>query len=181
MPRHLINDVIKPWEELNALLVNPFAVEPGLSDITRLASSLSISIKHQVDFRKGSKRESKFRKEVEIASLENRMISDVADAAKHGKLRDPARYNRLNVASCFEYKPNRGYRFIRNSITILYENANEYDFMTTSLAATKYWMAYLGISLGRELIVSEGPEEFSPTAYLYYNPAYCTRAMAESW
>src|SRR5258706_9729579 len=87
MTLRLINDVIKPWEELNSLLVQRLALQPDLSDITRLASALAVSIKHQADLR-GVPRNA-----VDSASNENRIISDVADATKHGQLRDSSRNN----------------------------------------------------------------------------------------
>jgi hypothetical protein len=34
-------------------------------------------------------------------------------------------------------------------------------------------MGHLGFSLNRDLPVSEGPAEFFPSAYLYFNPKYC--------
>lgn len=37
----------------------------------------------------------------------------------------------------------------------------------------RYWMGHLGFSLNRDLTVSEGPAEFFPSAYLYFNPKYC--------
>lgn len=167
MTLKLINDVIKPWEELNALLVERFAFQPDLSGVTRLASALAVSIKHQADVRGVS------RSAVDNASVENRLMSDVADAAKHGQLRDPARNNKLYVASCFEYAGNRGFRFIRNSVTIAHASSGEHDFMVTSLTALRYWMGQIGFSLNRELAVAEGPAEFFPSAYLYFNPRYC--------
>jgi len=167
MTLRLINDVVKPWEELSALLAQRFAFQPDLSDITRLASSLAVSIKHQADLRSMS------RNTVDSASNENRLMSDVADAAKHGQLRDPSRNNTLYVASCFEYSSERGFRFIRNSVAIARASAGELDFMATALAATQYWMGVLRFSLNRSLAVAEGPDEFFPTAYLYFNPKYC--------
>jgi hypothetical protein len=44
-----LNDVVKPWDELNALLAKRLALQPDLSDVTRLAGSLAVAIRHQVD------------------------------------------------------------------------------------------------------------------------------------
>lgn len=167
MTLRLINDVVKPWEELNALLVQRFAFQPDLSDVTRLASGLAVSIKHQADLRGIS------RTVVDSASNENRIMSDVADAAKHGQLRDPSRNNRLDVASCFEYAAGRGFRFIRNAISIQYATFGELDFMVTAVAAAQYWMDSLGFTLNRKLALGEAPDEFFPSAYLYFNPKHC--------
>lgn len=152
---------------MNALLVQRFAFQPDLSDVTRLASALAVSIKHQADLRGIT------RTVVDGASNENRIMSDVADAAKHGQLRDPSRNNRLEVASCFEYAASRGFRFIRNSISIQHATFGELDFMVTALAAAQYWMDSLGFTLNRKLALGEAPEEFFPSAYLYFNPKYC--------
>ena len=100
-------------------------------------------------------------------------MSDVADAAKHGLLDKPERRNKLCVASCFEYSEGRGFRFIRTSITIEHASAGQHDFMSTSLAALRYWMQRIGLSLQKELAVREGGNEFFPTAWLTYNPQYC--------
>lgn len=167
MTLRLINDVVKPWEELNALLAQRFAFQPDLSDVTRLASTLAVSIKHQADLRGMS------RSSVDSASDANRLMSDVADTAKHGQLWDSSRNNSLHVASCFEYGADRGFRFIRNSVSIAHATSGEVDFMATALAASQYWMDILGFTLNRKLSVAEAANEFFPTAYLYFNPKYC--------
>lgn len=167
MTLRLINDVVKPWEELNVLLAQRFAFQPDLSDVTRLASALAVSIKHQADLRRMP------RSSVDSASDANRLMSDVADTAKHGQLRDSSRNNSLHVASCFEYGAGRGFRFIRNSVSIAHATSGEVDFMVTALAASQYWMDILGFTLDRKLAVAEAADEFFPTAYLYFNPKYC--------
>lgn len=167
MTLRLINDVVKPWEELNALLVQRFAFEPCMSDVTRLASALAISIKHQADLR-GVQRSA-----IDNASDENRLLSDVADAAKHGSLRDPSRNNKLYVAACFEYAAGRGFRFLRNSVTIAHASSGDKDFMVTALVAAQFWMNRLAFSLNKPLSISEGPDDFFPTAHLFFNPKYC--------
>lgn len=121
------------------------------------------------------------RNTIDSASNENRLLSDVADAAKHGQLRDSSRNNKLYVASCFEYAAERGFRFVRNSVTIAHTSAGEKDFMVTSLVALQYWMNQLKFSLNRTLAVSEGPDEFFPSAYLYFNPKYCINMAQTRW
>jgi hypothetical protein len=163
----LINDVIKPWDELNDLLAQRFAHQPDLSDATRLASALAVAIKHQADHRGVS------RNVIDAASGENRIMSDVADAAKHAKLRDPARNNKLDIAACFEWDGAGGFRFVRNAITIKHASAGDLDFMVVALGAIQCWMVHVGMTLTRNIVLKEGPAEFHPTAFLYYNPKYC--------
>jgi hypothetical protein len=105
-------------------------------------------------------------------------MSDVADAAKHGALtkrrRDGTRRdNSLSVEAYFEYMPSRGFRFMRNAVTITHVSQGEIDFVAASLKAVQYWMNQLLLSLKRPLAVAEGPDEFHPTAYLYFDPKYC--------
>jgi len=163
----LLNDVVKPWDQLNGILSQPFALQPDLSDVTRMATSLAIAIKHQADLRNAK------RGVVDRESFENRVMSDVADSAKHGDLRDSTRNNKLSVASCFEYANGRGFRFMRNSVTIEHARLGELDFMATSLAATQYWMKQIGFSLDRKLSVAESQAGFSSSASLYLAPQHC--------
>jgi len=44
-----LNDIVKPWDELNKLLGERLALQPDLSDVTRLAGALAVAIRHQVD------------------------------------------------------------------------------------------------------------------------------------
>ncbi len=110
---------------------------------------------------------------VDSDSLENRVMSDVAGSAKHGSLRDPTRNNKLLVASCFEYVKGRGFRFMRNAVTIAHASLGELDFMVVSLAALQYWMKQIGFSLNRRLGVSESTAEFGPSAFLYSAREHC--------
>ena len=69
-----LTNIVKPWSELNSLLSQRLAFQPEISDITRLAGLLSVSIKHQTEVAGFS------RTVVDAESFENRLISDVADA-----------------------------------------------------------------------------------------------------
>lgn len=167
MVQRFLNDVVKPWEDLNADLARPIAVQPDLSNFTRLASGLAVSTKHQVDHRHLT------RAAVDAASAENALMSDVADAAKHGGLCDPNRNNSLSVTSNFEYDAARGFQFIRNAISINHASLGDRDFMQTALAAIRFWMGQLGFSLNRALAIAEGPNEFFDAARLYFDPQHC--------
>ena len=167
-PQRFINDVVKPWDELNALLSDRYAFQPDLSDVTRLAGALAVSIKHQADLAGYADRSS-----IDAASIDNRLMSDVGDFWKHGPLRDPGRNNSLSVSAMFEYAPGRGFRFLRNGLFIQHATLGEHDFMHTSLAAIRYWLGTHGVSLSWSGAVAEGPAEFHPTAFLHYDPRYC--------
>src|SRR4051794_35763570 len=91
-----ITVIIKPWENLNAALSRPYAVQPGISDFTLMTGSLAVSIKHLAEMNGLAIRELAFE------SQPYRVMSDVADASKHGELKDKDRNNSLVVSSMFE-------------------------------------------------------------------------------
>jgi hypothetical protein len=168
-----MNDVVKPWDDLNELLSNPFALQPDLSDITRAAHNLAVSIKHQVDYAYPTNTKA-MRKAVDSASIDNRLMSDVADCWKHGRsLNDPGRNNSLQVAAMFEYAPDRGFRFLRNVIWIEHATIDKHDFIITSHAAIQYWLSIHTLIPRWTGTVAEGPAEFRKAAMLRFDPRYC--------
>lgn len=169
-----MNDIIKPWDELNELLVQRYAFQPDLSDVTRLASSLAVAIKHYAEHA------SVHRKIVDTESVDNKLMSDVADAAKHGKLANSSRDNRLYVAALFEVNNDNQFRFIRNAIYINHASKGEIDFMIVALRAIKYWIYHVGIKINWQGVIKEAQNKFYPTAFLYYNPKYCIKMSQTS-
>lgn len=160
-----VNDIIKPWDELNDLLVQRYAYQPNLSDATRMTSSLAVSIKHYPELLGLS------REVVDAESFDNRLMSDVADAAKHGKLRNATRDNTLYVAALFECSEDK-FRFIRNAVYVDHAGAGEHDFMRVALRAIRYWLRRASMVVAWTGEIKEAPEEYYPTAHLYYNPKY---------
>ncbi len=167
-PQRFINDVIKPWDELNTLLSQRYAFQPDLSDVTRLAGNLAVAIKHQADLAGLADRSA-----IDAASLGNKLMSDVGDFWKHGPLRDSGRNNSLSFNAMFEYNADRGFRFLRNALFIQHETLGEHDFIQRSLAAIRYWLTTQRIGLSWTGSIAEGPPEFYPTSFLHYNPNHC--------
>lgn len=135
-----LNDVAKPWDELNILLTERLALQPDLSDITRLAGSLAVAIRHQVDAAGISDTEAN------RESNEHRIISDTADFWKHGPLGKAERNNKFSTESFFEYAPGKGFSFIRNALFVEHSTLGKHDFLVTSLAAIQYWIRKRRIS-----------------------------------
>ena len=167
MIRKLVNDIIKPWEELGELLAQPFAFQPELSDVTRLATTLAVTISHYPELH-GLQRST-----IDSKCHACQVMTDVADMAKHGQLRNEMRHNELYVAALFECGSQNQFRFLRNAILIQHTSFGEIDFMNKSLEAIKFWMRELQFRLNRNLAVKEGSEGFSPSARLKYNERYC--------
>jgi hypothetical protein len=170
-----LNDVVKPWDELNALLVERFAFQPDLSTVTTAVTSISTAIKHQVDIlalESGSsikKLQSEINKESEAA----RLLSDVADVAKHVVLSKPRRQNSIFVAAIFEVSHEGEYRFLRNGVFVEHASLGRQDFMVSALSAIVYWVKKRNLNVAWSGSVREARAEFFPTAFLHYNPRLC--------
>lgn len=168
-PHRFLNDICKPYDELNALLVQRLAFEPELSDITRMAGSIAVSLRHIPES------EGYLDRAISNESIYKRLIIDVADSWKHGSLRDPSRNSKYFVSAMFEWQPERGFRFLRNGLAIVHSTLGEHDFLKTALGAIQFWIQKLQLGvvwkdLGKIL---EAPEEFHPKAFLFYDPQYC--------
>ncbi|HLQ25548.1 MAG TPA: hypothetical protein VK138_06640 [Acidiferrobacterales bacterium] len=158
--------LVKPWDELNLLLSQRFAFQPEMSDVTRLAGSLAVAIKHQAEIAALN------RNLVDTESLENRIMSDVADAWKHGKLKDSSRDNHLIVGAQFEYRSDNQFRFLRNVVTVDHASLGKRDFMLASQEAILYWIQKLQLPINWVPSLAEGPADFHDVAFLYFNPKY---------
>lgn len=162
-----LNNIAKPWDELNALLAERIALQPDLSDVTRLAGSLAVSIRHQVDAA-GLKDQV-----ANSESLEHRIIADTADYWKHGPLRNSDRNNQLSTEAFFEYEAGKGFSFIRNALFVEHASLGKHDFLVTSLAAIRFWIKRRQIATTWSGTVKENMPEFHPTAFLTFDPNRC--------
>lgn len=172
MTIQFLTNVVKPWDELNALLAQRLAFQPEISDVTRLAGTLAVAIKHQPEAAKVDP------KLVLGESPENRIMSDVGDAWKHGTLTDPARRNRITVGAQFECNSENKYRFLRNVLTVHHASQGDLDFMETSGAAIAYWIGRLKLGVNWQPQLAEGPAEFHDEAFLFFDPKYQIRMSA---
>lgn len=162
-----LNDVIKPWDELNALLTKRLALQPDLSDVTRLAGSLAVAIRHQVDA-------IGLKDSVANAEcFEHKVISDTADFWKHGSLRDPGRNSRFSTEALFEYENGKGFSFLRNALFVEHTSLGKHDFLQTSLIAIYYWINRQGFNVTWQGSVHENPTDFYEEAFLNYESEKC--------
>ena len=162
-----INDVIKPWDELNLFLKQDYALQLDLSDVTRMAGQIAVSLRHQIDFS-----ELKL-KEVYQCCPEMEPIVDAGDYWKHGELRDPARNCEISSASAFEYSEGQGFRFIRNKAQLNHPTLGKSDFLEITLVAIHFWIRQHGFSIPWNGSVKESGLPFAPTARLQFDPRYC--------
>lgn len=165
-----LNDIVKPWDELNALLARRLALQPDLSDVTRLAGSLAVAIRHQVDIL-GIKD-----LEANSECFEHRVISDAADFWKHGSLRKSDRNNNFITESLFEYKNGKGFSFLRNALFVEHTSLGRHDFLQAALAAIHYWIDKRGLNVAWQGSIRENPTEFFEEAFLNFEPEKCISA-----
>lgn len=162
-----LNDIVKPWDELNALLAKRLALQPSLSDVTRLAGSLAVAIRHQVDTARLKD------SEANAECFEHRIISDTADFWKHGPLRNPDRNNKFSTEAFFEYENRKGFSFLRNALFVEHVSLGKHDFLQTSLMAIYYWINKRGLNLTWRGAVLENPTEFHEEAFLNFESEKC--------
>lgn len=165
--QRIINDIVKPWDELNSLLRENFALQPDLSDITRLAGGIAVAIRHQVDFSPLDD------KQANQLCTSHRIISDAGDYWKHGNLRNEQRNSPITVSAAFEFSESLGFRFIRNIICVEHKTLGVHDFMETSATAIKFWLNQHNININWQGAVLECQNNFEPKARLRFNPKYC--------
>lgn len=164
-----MNDILKPWDDLNKLLVNPYCVEPNLSSITKMASDIATSISHFAEVSEIDKRW-----KIANESFDNKLMIDIADMNKHGKLNDETRHNTISVASMFEYIDENKFKFLRNKIIVEHVSHGSFDFMEISLKAIMYWIERLELVCDRNILISDS--EIASKATLIFNPDYCIHA-----
>lgn len=128
-----VGEIVKPWELLNLDLGKSFSMNPSINDFITRAKALAVSIKHFPEA------ESEFKvKDLQLESHDYKIISDLADSIKHGKLSNSNRQCSLTVASMFERNPFAEVRFLRNRVTIKHATHGNIDFMKCSLAAAVF-------------------------------------------
>ena len=165
--RRFLTYLVKPWDDLNALLGRPIAIQPDHSDVTGRAYSLAVAIKHQCDWDGPRQRGT-----INTLSAENRLMSDIADSFKHGRLDDANRMSNLAVAAQFEGNSSNQFRFMRNVIIVSHASLGEHDFMMASRSAIQFWIGRLGLPLLWSPEVIDAPSEFADEMTLAFSSDY---------
>jgi hypothetical protein len=166
-PHRFINDILKPWDELNSLLSKQYAFQPDLSDVSRLAGNIAVSIRHQVDFSDLNDRQ------VNELSPSHKLISDAGDYWKHGNLRKEERNSTITVSAKFECKDGPVFRFIRNALTLKHRSLGKHDFMVAAAEAARFWMSQHGFNIEWRGIPDVAPFVYEKAARLKFNSKYC--------
>ncbi len=123
-----ISEIVKPWESLNKELGEPFSMNPKINDFITRANSLAVNIKHNPESVAGLKPI-----ELITESIDYKIISDLADSIKHGKLKKGERQCYLTASSMFERNSDAKLRFLRTRIAIIHNTYGKIDFMECSM------------------------------------------------
>jgi len=166
MPYEFVTNLIRPWDKLNDLLVKPYAFQPDVNDPLRDAANIAIAIRHQ------SEKTGIPQKTANAECQANEILLDVADAWKHGRLRDPARNNTISISSRFEFESKERFRFIRNVITVEHSTKGSFDLIEIEGAALAYWHSKLGIMINWIPVICEAPPTFTSKVVLFFNPEH---------
>ena len=166
-PQRFINDILKPWDELNTLLAKQYAFQPDLSDVSRLAGNIAVSIRHQVDFSELND------KQANELSPPHKLMSDAGDYWKHGNLRKEERNSTISVSATFEYKDGPEFRFIRNTVMLEHQSLGKHDFMVVAAEAARFWISQHGFNINWRGIPDAELFVYEPAARLKFNPKYC--------
>jgi hypothetical protein len=161
------SDIVQPWDELNGLLAKRLALQPDPSDVTRLAGSLAVAIRHQVEIL-GIKDS-----QANAECFDHRVISGTADFWKHGSLRKQERNNCFSAESFFKYESEKGFSFLRNALFVEHVSLGKHDFLQASLAAIYYWINKRGFNVVWQGTVRENPTEFFEEAFLNFESEKC--------
>jgi hypothetical protein len=180
MPIQFANEVLKPWDELNSLTAQPYALDPQISDATRLAVALANAINHTGDRMAVDQNidQKTFKNRLKQKSKEYRLVCDVSDMAKHSKLSLANRENEIYITSMFEWSAVQGFRFIRNSIRIKHVGDGEFDFLEASLAAISFIRTEFQFTIQWNRRISESSEPFRPQAALHHDSRFCIQMKA---
>ncbi|MES2501328.1 MAG: hypothetical protein V4545_01890 [Pseudomonadota bacterium] len=173
-----LNDVAKPWDELNALLIKRYAFQPDLSSVTQKVSAIAAAIRHQIDIfapHQSRNERKKLESEINAESDAVRLVTDVCDSIKHVRLTNLERENHLYVAAMFEVDTSEYFSFIRNGVFVEHATLGCKDFMQTSLDAIRYWVKKRELAIQWSGSINEANVEFFSTAYLSFHPEYCIR------
>jgi hypothetical protein len=149
----LANDILRPWERLNAELVKKSSIDSSISDFVSAAEDLCVKLSHfpELAGRKSIR--------TDKTSIPFATIVDVADTSKH-RIQKKGRANSLSVSSLFEGNDEGRFRFIRNRITIEHEKYGKSDFLEVSREAVQFLIGRIGLILFWNPTILEGPEVF---------------------
>jgi hypothetical protein len=173
-----INNLIKPWNDLHSLLLQPYSLDPEYSDPVISARSLAISTSHQWD---ADKQEQGSGINDDALATENpaaMRIKDLCNTIKHINRNRGNKAEINGVSAQVLLTEDKKFRFLRNQITYHHESDGEFDLLDDIQKAIYFWAERRGIDIsmlanwhGGEIRVVPSPP--SEVITLFYDPDIC--------
>lgn len=164
LPLKFATDIIRPWEKLNAELINQNSIDKDISDFTSTVQDLAVKISHFPEL--VDQKHIRTNKNCDEFTI----MVDVADASKHGDSEKEKRKNKISVSSIFEGNDEGTFRFVRNKVVVEHSKFGKRDFLEISKKAVQFLFVKLNLPLNWNPIILEAPNVFSDKVFLnvYY-------------
>ena len=179
-----INNIVKPWDELYSLLLQPYSLDPKFSDPVISARSLAISTAHQFDADKNERGKGISDHELKAVSPASMRIKDLCNTLKHiNRTRGhSAKINGISAQVILD--SNNKFCFLRNQITYHHEDGGEFDLLDDIKKAIYFWAERREIEIsilpnwhGGEIKVNAAPPADAIT--LFYDPNICLHQKSQ--
>ncbi len=126
-----IHDVVKPYVALNMALSRRTLIQPEEGDAVSAARALCVALAHFPESTEIYLPGTRSSKELQLAGKEWTLLRDIANTAKHGILRIPAKQINLTQALSWEFDDVPRFKFLRVVVLAKYPNSSgEYDVLS---------------------------------------------------
>lgn len=134
-----INNLVKPWNDLHLLLLQPYSLDPKFSDPVISARSLAITTAHQFDVDKGEQGKGISDNELKEESPASMRIKDLCNTIKHVNRTHGHSANVTGISAQVILDDNNKFRFLRNEITYHHEEDGDFDLLDDIQKAIYFW------------------------------------------
>lgn len=180
-----INNLVKPWNDLYLLLLQPYSLDPKYSDPVISGRSLAISTSHQQDADKNERGEGISDAVLKAENSTAMRIKDLCNTIKHVTRYEGQNSARINgISAQVILDNNNKFCFLRNQITYHHENDGEFDLLDDLQKAIYYWAERRGIDIsmlpnwhGGEVRVKAAPS--AEVITLFYDPKICIHQKSQ--
>ncbi|MBK9767210.1 MAG: hypothetical protein IPP63_09415 [Chloracidobacterium sp.] len=117
------NEIVEPWDSLNASLSEQVALKPDLSDLTRTAGKLATAFKEML------RSNGIDPKQRALISSDIALMCVIADSAKASLFASASKKELLSIAANFEADGSGKYKFLRNIMLIDHKRLGQHDFL----------------------------------------------------
>ena len=141
------NDLVKRWNELYVLLLQPYSLDPRFSDPVILGRSLVVALAHQWDLDRVESGVSISDSDLARECCAALRIKDLCNTIKHVE-RTQGHYAKIEgISAEVLVDENDDFCFLKNQITYIHEVEGEFDLIEDTRETIFYWARRRGVSL----------------------------------